>query len=70
MALRESKRIDLYFNGFRVFSSNQTYSIEDIDLSFDTLYVKATNGEIRSIDMKFAARISLENSEKERHINF
>jgi hypothetical protein len=68
-AIRQSGRFDLYFNGFRIFSSPDDVLATEASMSYDTLYLRMADakGTLKSIDMKHQSRMSMENSDIERN---
>lgn len=80
VALRKSGKFDIYYDGFKVYSANDNgtyYSfmilIEravDVDLTYDTLYLKDKDGIVKAVNFENGARMSTEEAYKLHDFNF
>lgn len=71
VALRESSKVDFYYNGTRVSSiTDPVETIHGVDISFDETYVLIGKQDIRAIANDLTSRICIEESESKKGFNF
>ena len=71
VALRESSKLDIYFNGSRVSSITEpTDTIYGVELTFDELFIQIGKSDVRSIKTDLTTRMCLEESEQKKNIIF
>jgi DNA polymerase II small subunit/DNA polymerase delta subunit B len=63
VALRESSKVDIYFNGARVSSiTDPIDTVYGVDVTFDEMFIQIGKQDIRSIKTDLTSRMSLEES--------
>lgn len=63
MTLRQSGKVDLYWNSIRVDSTPEEDQIVDINMSFDTIYFINQNGTIKQIEHRNEGEFELAEAE-------
>lgn len=69
--MRESSKVDFYFNGSRVSSiTDPADTVHSVDCSFDETYVLVGKQDVKSISHDLCARISYEEAESMKNYIF
>eukprot|EP00347_Sterkiella_histriomuscorum_P017370 403349643 len=71
VALRESSKLDIYYNGSRVSSINDpSDTIYAVECTFDEIFIQIGKNDVRSIKTDLTTRMCLEESEQKKNIIF
>ena len=71
VALRESSKLDIYYNGSRVSSINDpSDTIYAVECTFDEIFIQIGKNDVRSIKTELTTRMCLEESEQKKNIIF
>lgn len=62
IALRDSGKVDFYWNSTRVSTSEETFA--DIDINFEAIYLVRKDGSKLEVKTKWDTRVSLEVAEE------
>lgn len=71
VALRESSKVDFYFNGARSSSfTDPQETVGGVDVSFDETYVLIGKNDVRAINNELTSRIGIDEAEQKKNFNF